>query len=736
MQSKAANNGIRNFNTLLATTTLGLVMIPLTAQAQTQPPAQSEPVEVGEVAIDTTASEYRAEPESPKYTAPLIDTPRSVTVVTEEILQETGATSLADALRTVPGITMAMGEGGAPLADRPFIRGAESTAGILVDGLRDSSSQSRDTFNLEQIEVVRGASGPLAGRGAAGGSLNLVTKTPKAEDFIAGSIGAGNADYLRGTVDVNKALTDNLAVRLNLLGHDSEIAGRDGVYDDRWGIAPSIAWGFNGPTKVTASYSHYESDGIIDYGVPLDTTTGKPVEGINLDNFYGLLNRDFHETELDSGQLEISHDLNDNLRLRNITRVMTSSLAYIASNPDDSQGNVVNGLVYRSPKSTNSTTDTFTNQTDLQAWFDTGSLSHSLSTGIEFTSEETDRATYSVDTTAPGGVSIPRGGCDQFGAGEASGYNCTDLYAPNPNDPWTGTYTLGTPTNTTADTIGAYIFDSITVSDKWVVNLGVRMDDFETETSTDLSNSETIISYQAGVVYKPANNTSVYASFATAATPSGVTIGDGGDNISTTNQDLKPEQNRNYEIGVKWEPGSGDIALNAAIFRNEILDGHVATAAGRGAPQQAIGEQRVDGIELSASGNITSNWGIFSGYSYLNSEIIDAGPVNTDQVGNKMPNTPEHSFTIWTTYDLFEKAQIGGGASYMSERFGNTANTKSVDDYWRFDAMASYDFTDNIAFQLNMNNLFDERYFERVYSTHMATVAAGRTVIASLKFKY
>jgi catecholate siderophore receptor len=735
MQNRTASNGARQINRLFATTTLGLAMIPLTAHAQTDT-KPAEPVEIGEVAIETSEQVYKAEPESPKYVAPLIDTPRSVTVVTKEVLEDTGATSLADALRTVPGITMAMGEGGAPLADRPFIRGSESTGGILVDGMRDSSSQSRDTFNLEQIEVVRGASGPLAGRGAAGGSLNLVTKTPKAEDFASGSIGVGNAEYLRGTIDLNKMLTENAALRVNILGHNSEIAGRDGVYDDRWGFAPSVAWGLNGPTRVTASYTHYESDGIIDYGVPLDTTTGKPVEGIDLDNFYGLLNRDFNDSELDSGQFEISHDLNENMTIRNITRVSSSGLAYIASNPDDSQGNVVNGLVYRNPKTTNSTTETLTNQTDLQAWFSTGTLAHSLSTGLEFTSEDTDRATYSVDTTAPGGVSIPRGGCDQFGAGAASGYNCTDLFNPNPNDPWTGSYTLGTPTNTTADTIGAYIFDSITVNDQWIVNLGLRVDDFDTKTSSGLSNSETLVSYQAGVVYKPNYNTSVYASYATAASPSGVTAGDGADNLSATNEDLKPEKSRNYELGFKWEPGVGDLALNAAIFRNEIVDGHVAVASGRGAPQEAIGEQRTQGLELSATGNITPVWNVFAGYSYLDSEVVDAGPVNTDTVGNKLPNTPEHSLTVWTTYDVTDKAQIGGGGSYMSERFGNTANTRNVDDYWRFDAMAAYELSEHISLQLNVNNLFDERYFDRVYSTHMATVATGRTVIGSLKFKY
>ncbi|MEP1598079.1 MAG: TonB-dependent receptor, partial [Hyphomonas sp.] len=176
--------------------------------------------------------------------------------------------------------------------------------------------------------------------------------------------------------------------------------------------------------------------------------------------------------------------------------------------------------------------------------------------------------------------------------------------------------------------------------------------------------------------------------------------------------------------------------LTAAIFRNEITDGHVAVEAGRGAAQQAIGEQRVDGIELSATGNITEAWSIFAGYSYMDSEIVDAGPVNTDQVGNQLPNTPEHSASLWTTYDVMPKLTIGGGATCMSERYGNTANSKSVEGYCKYDAMASYVINDNIDAQLNINNLSDERYYERVYTTHMATIATGRAIIGSLKFKY
>ena len=190
------------------------------------------------------------------------------------------------------------------------------------------------------------------------------------------------------------------------------------------------------------------------------------------------------------------------------------------------------------------------------------------------------------------------------------------------------------------------------------------------------------------------------------------------------------------EVGVKWEPEGRDLAVNAAVFRNEIVDGHVSVEAGRGGAQQAIGEQRVQGVELSATGSITPKWDVFAGYSYMDSEIIDAGPINVDTVGNKLPNTPEHSVSLWTTYDILPKLSVGGGATYMSERFGDTANTKSVDSYWKYDAMVSYAITQNIDFQLNANNLTDERYYDRVYTTHMATIAPGRSIIGSLKFKY
>ena len=671
---------------------------------------------------------------SVKYTAPLIDTPKSVTVIPEEVLRDSGATSLTEALRTVPGITMAMGEGGQPFSDRPFIRGYESTSGLLVDGVRDTGSQQRGVFNLEQVVVAKGPTGAYAGRGAPGGSVNLVTKSARDYNFVAGSATVGTADHKRFTGDVNQVITDSVALRLNVMVQDADVPGRDAVFDDRFGFAPTISFGIGEPTTVTASYYHYDTDGLADYGHPYDPSTGRPVD-VDRDNFYGLVNRDFEDTRVDSGTIEVEHDFSM-FTLRNITRFTRSENDYIATNPDDSQGNVPNGLVFRNPKSRRSQNETLINQTDVSANFDAFEMRHSLAAGLEFGRERTTQASYAVDTSAPGGVAIPRGGCNLFGAGAASGFNCTDLFNPDPNDPWTGSISLRTPTRTRVDTAAAYVFDSIDVTDRWILNLGLRFDDFSTETSTGLSNDSSFLTYQAGVVYKITPTGSVYVSYGTSASPSGVTAGDGGENIATSNQDLEPEEAINYEVGTKWELFQRRLSVNAAVFRTEIQNGHVSAAPGRGAPQVAVGEQRVDGFEFSVAGSVTPQWQVFGGYSFLKSEIVDAGPVNFAQNGNELPNTPKHSFSLWTTYEVIPDFTVGGGAYYMSKVYGNTANTVAVPNYWRFDAMASYEVTESVNLRLNVQNLTDEVYYDRAYVTHMATVAPGRQVLLTCNVNF
>ena len=203
-----------------------------------------------------------------KFTAPLIDTPKTVNVIPQEVIQQTGSTTLTDALRLSPGITMGSGEGGNPSGDRPFIRGNDSQSSIYVDGVRDIAAGSREMFNIETVEVIKGADSAYGGRGGAGGSINMATKAPGKENFFNADLSAGNANYKRGTIDINRVLNDTTAIRLNAMAHDADIPGREGPTNKRWGIATSITFGLGTPDQLTLSYQHLDIDNIPDGGVP------------------------------------------------------------------------------------------------------------------------------------------------------------------------------------------------------------------------------------------------------------------------------------------------------------------------------------------------------------------------------------------------------------------------------------------------------------------------------------
>lgn len=283
---------------------------------------------------------------SQKYTAPLVDTPRSVTVVPQQVLKDTAATSLQDALRTVPGITFGAGEGGNPQGDRPFIRGFDAQGDTYLDGVRDTGGQSREIFDIESIEVSKGPNSSFGGRGSAGGSLNLVSKTPQARDFTNGGFTYGSDQTRRYVLDVNRQfLDDSAAFRLNLMSHEQNVAGRDAVNYDRWGVAPSLTFGLGTPTRVNLSYYHMESDDLPDSGIPYgygsSTATAhvhdKPNDGGDSNNFYGLKDRDFRKTRADISTFSIEHDLNDNMTLKNTLRHGSTGQDYILTQPDDSK---------------------------------------------------------------------------------------------------------------------------------------------------------------------------------------------------------------------------------------------------------------------------------------------------------------------------------------------------------------------------------------------------------------
>ena len=732
------------------------------AAESTDSKAQGSSISLGATTVtgEQTEQSYQTEKaSSQKYTAPLVDTPRSVTVIPQQVLQDTAATSLQDALRTVPGITFGAGEGGNPQGDRPFIRGFDAQSDMYLDGVRDAGGQTREIFDIESIEVSKGPNSTFGGRGSAGGSLNMVSKTAKAGDFLNGGFTYGSDQTRRYTLDVNRQFLDTAAFRLNLMSHEQNVAGRESVNYDRWGVAPSLTFGLGTENRLNVSYYHLESNDLPDSGIPYGYSNSsktavhvhdKPDDGGDSKNFYGLKDRDFRKTRVDISTISFEHDFSDAMTLKNTFRHGNTGQDYILTQPDDSQHNVNQyGTVWRRANTRVSTTETTTNQTDLFGNFQVMGFKNNYSTGVEFTREETRASGYTVTPN-----SNPNCTPDKVGN---SGGQCTSLSNPNPNDVWTGTEARNYyGTNTVGVTKAAYVFDTIELDPKWLLNAGLRYDAFSTTANTNAasgrtkaSNDSHFFNWQTGLVWKPLDNGSVYLSYATSATPPGGVVGEGveGNGLvapgSTITSDLKPEETVNYELGTKWDVFHDRLSLTAAIFRTEKKNTRVLTDS---FTYENAGESRVDGLELSASGKITDKWQVFAGYSYLKSELVDPGQkanrngtINTAAVsdkGNEMPNTPKNSFSLWTTYEVMPKLTIGGGAFYVDEVYGDTANTVYVPAYTRYDAMASYKLTKNIDLQLNVQNLTDKTYYDKAYAAHFASQAAGRTALLTTSFHF
>ncbi|WP_426149770.1 TonB-dependent receptor [Pseudomonas sp. DC3000-4b1] len=744
------------FSPRLLASAVGVALGSLSAAQLAQAAEQEDnTVTLGPTAVTEKAQSesYQTEQSaSQKYTAPLRDTPRSVTVVPQQVIKDTAATTLQDALRTVPGITFGAGEGGNPQGDRPIIRGFDAQGDTYLDGVRDTGAQSREIFAIESIEVSKGPNSAMGGRGSAGGSLNLISKQPKAYDFLDGGFVYGSDQTRRYTLDVNRKFLDTAALRLNLMSHEQNVAGRDAINYDRWGVAPSLTFGLGTANRLNLSYYHMESDDLPDSGIPYGyaspTATAhvhdKPVDGGDSDNFYGLKGRDFRKTRADISTIAFEHDFSDTMTLKNTLRHGNTGQDYFLTQPDDSKRNVSQyGTVWRRANTRVSVTETTTNQTDLFGEFHALGFKNSYSTGLEITREKTRVSGYNYSTS---GLT----NCSPTGSGNSVVGNCTSLSNPNPEDAYGGTITRNrATTETSANTRSLYAFDTIELDPQWLLNLGARYDSFDTtanSATTHASNDSNFWNWQAGITYKPVENGSIYASFATSATPPGGLVGEGSEGnplqAGSATSELEPETTKNYEIGTKWDLFDERVSLSAAIFRTEKENTRILVSTNT---YQNAGKSRVDGVELSASGKITDKWQVFAGYSYLDSELVDAGLTGRNGAvtagaaqtsGNDMPNTPKNSFSLWTTYQLMPKVTIGGGAFYVDKVYGDAANTVYVPSYTRYDAMAAYKLNKHVDFQLNVQNLTDKTYYDKAYASHFATQAPGRTVLLSTNFHF
>ena len=651
---------------------------------------------------------------STKYTEPLLDTPQTINVISKEVMEQQGATTLRDVLKNVPGLTITAGEGGNPAGDNLTLRGFSARNDIFIDGVRDLSPQSRDPFNLEQVEVVKGPGSAFTGRGSTGGSINLLNKTPGLKRSFGGTLDFGTDRTRRATADINVPMGDSVAFRLNLLGHHSGVAGRDVVKFDRWGAAPSLTWGLGKPTRATISYYKLKQNNISDYGIPwVPVTNNALVEfrdrpaPVPRNTFYGLRNRDFEKLNSDLVTLRFEHDFIDGLSLRNQLRYANSSRDSMATPPRFANNNST--AINREMRSWQTEDKVWDNQTDFIARFSTGKIEHAFVSGINITRENNTRQT------------------------RTAGNMLTTLLNPNPDDVFTGAITTRPIVgDVTANSQALYVFDTAKLGQKWELNGGLRWDRFDadgiTTTGVPVSRVDRMLSVRAGVVFKPLPQGAIYGSYGTSLNPSLE-----GLSYNTANTVIDPEKTYTVEAGSKWGFLNGRVLLSGAIFRVEKFNARTPGVSPNDPPQVLEGKQQVDGAELSLEGNLTKDWQILAGYTLLDTKTLDSN--NAAEIGKELVNTPRNSFNVWSTYSLRSGFHFGGGARFVDRRFGNTINTRFVDAYWTFDAMASYPISKNVDLKLNLYNLTDKFYFDRIGGGHIVP-GPGRVAMLSTSFRF
>lgn len=653
---------------------------------------------------------------SPKFTQPLVDTPRTVAVIPDEVFLAQGATTLRDVLRNTPGITFQAGEGGGGVPGDSFsMRGFSAGNDILLDGVRESGAYARDAFNLEQVEVVKGPSGAIAGRGGTGGAINLVSKTPKPGRFTRATFGAGSAGYSRVTVDTNAPLESltGAALRVAAMYTSSDVPGRDVVHNSSWGVAPSLSLGIGKSSRFTLAYQHLSQDNVPDYGLPWAAFETSP--RVDQTNFYGLDGYDYEDVRSGVATATFERDLREGWTLRNVSRWADNHRDSAITAPRPPNRQLQQRLMDQGQ---------LTNQTSVSGSFRTSGVEHALVAGVEVGRESTFIRRQSQTTNQPQ----------------------TDLVNPDPRQSPIGPMPAnnGNPEDTSLQLAGIYALDTLQIGSRWEVTAGLRWDsvdvDYEltnlaTGVRSRLGREDRMLSWNSGIVFKPRANASLYASHATSFNPT-VEAAAGGAGLSDSptsanNVNLAPEKSRNLEVGAKWEPGNGRAIATMALFRTEKTN-----ARTRGATTEPFvldGEQRVDGVELSFTGNLTDRWSVLTSYAHLESEFVASA--NPQEQGAALAFVPENSFNVWTEARLVRGLRAGAGAQYMDSIFRNATNTAEVPSYWLVNAMASYDVSRALTLRLNVNNLAGELYVDRVGGGHYIP-GPGRSVSLSAELGF
>lgn len=754
----------RTSRVALAAMTVGLGLAP---EAWAQQPATGQAVPLPTVTVEGTEDRtYKADGvESPRQTAPILDAPQTISVIPRRVIEEQGATDLTEVLRATPGISFDAGENGFATSTNNFtLRGFDTSGNIFVDGARSSGSYTRDVFNLEQVEVFKGATGDN-GRGGAGGYVNLQTKTPHLGNSYSGNIGLGFDEYdselrTRVALDANHQLDETTALRLNVMAEDGGVAGRDVAEQNAWGVAPSLSLGLGTGFRTTIGYEHVEHNDLPDWGVPgaaiQHTKAFDPLtRGFSRDNFYGLAS-DFDDVVSDSLLARFEWDIDTGVTLSNQTRWnhVDRNARYTVPTGYLPATNEVTGQTQFYDRSNTS----FSNLTNLALAFETGALKHRAALGLELTREKSEANRYGTQTPP-----------------------ATGLENPNPDRAASAALAPTQVNDVDIGTVALDAYDTIEIGRRFEITGGLRAEWYEVDIASKTAagapsgafdgynDSEFELGGRIGLVYKPVDHGSIYVSYGVSAQPPGSYLSN--PDISRTGDNAFPGfvpnaegvTNYNYEIGTKWNFNDGKLQVTGALFRTEK---HDVPITGRDTGEtvdslKGYGEQVVEGLEVGVAGEILTGWNVYAGLLLMDSErkhsaYLDdvrrrANPADYDTYtstnGDELAFTPNISGNIWTTYRFPFGLTLGGGARHTGSVFLGRPDDAlriipngrygKLPAFTTYHAMIAYDVTDHVNLRLNIDNIFDETYATTTnWNGSRATLGAPRSFLLTTGFAF
>lgn len=731
--------------------TTALATTPVFAQDAEPDEVELETLQIEDNAADVNPYTQKGAPYKARVSGdlrrvkPLSETPATITVLTETQLEEQGATNLRDVLDNQPGVTVGTGENGNAFGDRYIIRGHEARSDVFVDGLRDPGMTTRETFAVEQIEITKGPSSSFAGRGSTGGAVNSITKQASTDyNFNRIDAGIGTDDYYRVTLDSNWALSDDIALRANLLYGYDEAPNRNFSDRERIGAAISGSFKLNDTVRILLDYYHLEADDTPDLGsyVPRPTGTG-PADVTVYGPWDDVPNytqaEDFLNTNVDTFTGRIFITPFDGFTIVNSTRYGETSNGYVLTGlrggAYDPAANTFAPVTLSSHQG-NQEVEYFVNQFNILGEFDTGSIGHNIVAGTEYSNLKVKNGTYDLTTNgATNCVADGRGGPSPAYCitDENRNVNVIDIHNILQRDIAFGSIDSAWK----VETLSVYLMDTVDINPWLSIHGGVRVDAFNYSntvdsrgTVTDYRYKDTLWNGHAGIGIKPLDEVYVYFNWGSAKNINGGESDLGGNcgyggicvDDGTDIGDGRPEGSTSYELGVKADLFDDRLLLTAAAF--QITKSDVFESAGTG--YEAGGslntsENRVRGIELGLVGNITPKLSGQASVTFMDSEIT--GSNNADKIGRRLSNFSNTQATAQLRYQATEAFAFGGTATYKGQMFTGQPDdaagydsalevyTYRIPDYWTFDAFASYKVNENLAARVNLTNVSNEDYY-------------------------